>query len=38
MYYAKPYDMIKRNEVAEPQWDEWDYATIAKEKLFSEKR
>lgn len=29
---------IKRNEVADPEWDEGDYATIAKEGLFSEER
>lgn len=26
---------IKRNEVAEPQWNDWDYAKIDKENLFS---
>lgn len=29
---------IKRNEVAEPKWTEWDYALISKESLFSGKR
>ena len=27
---------IKRNKVAEPQWDEWDYAKIDKENIFSD--
>lgn len=26
---------IKRNEVAEPQWNDWDYAIINKDDLFS---
>lgn len=29
---------IKRNEVEEPQWTEWDYAVKTKEELFSAKR
>ena len=29
---------IKRNEVAEPQWDEWDYATRIKADVFSSER
>lgn len=29
---------IKRNEVAEPQWDEWDYAIRSKADLFSWER
>ena len=29
---------IKRNEVADPEWDEGDYAVRSKEDLFSEER
>lgn len=29
---------IQRNEVAEPQWDKWDYAARIKDDLFSEER
>lgn len=44
LYFCKDNDRIvkfmgiKRNEVADPEWDKWDYAVISKEDLFSKKR
>ena len=44
LYFCKDNDRIvkfmgiKRNEVADPEWDEWDYAVRSKEDLFSKKR